>query len=243
MNTDTTAHRSTHRQAFLLCLTLSVSFASPALEAAHALEDITQTARQFIDDSMPATGKARKEVDIRPLDPRLQLPECSRPLTAFAPGHTQHGGLVTVGIRCEGESPWKIYVSGRVRLLQPVAVLARPLPKDGLIQHEDIEFREQDVNRLTKGFFTQADNLVGMTTRQAILRGEVVTPAKVQGPKAISKGQKVKIRAQNDAFEITMTGEALRDGGIGEYIKVRNLGSGKIIEALVRGAGEVVVSY
>lgn len=244
MNTFMTTITS-GRLAIIGWLTLTLMLASPVLEAAHSLEDIAQTARQFIEETQPVTsqGQARREIDIRPLDPRLQLAECDRPLTAFTPGNMQRGGLFTIGIRCEGSSPWKIYVSGRVRLFQSVAVLARPLPKDAPIQPYDIEFREQDVSSLTKGYFTRAEELAGMTARRALTQGEVLTPTQLQAPTAVNKGQKVMIRAQGAAFDIVMTGEALRDGSIGERIQVRNLSSGRIVEALVQAPGEVLVSY
>ena len=211
--------------------------------AAHALEDITQTARQYIDETQPALSDGRREIEIRPLDPRLQLAECDKPLTAFSPANQQRGGIVTIGIRCEGSSPWKIYVSGRVRLFRPVAVLARPLPKDAPIQPQDVEFREQDVSALNRGFFSRAQDLSGMSAKRPLSQGEILTPNNLQAQTAVNKGQRVMIRAEGSAFNVIMPGEAMRDGGIGERIPVRNLSSGRTVEALIQSPGEVIVLY
>lgn len=211
--------------------------------AAHALDDITQTARQFIDETQPAMSDGRREIEIRPLDPRLQLAECDRPLTAFSPASQQRGGIITIGIRCEGSSPWKIYVSGRVRLFRPVAVLARPLPKDAPIQPQDVEFREQDVSALNRGFFSHSQDFAGMSTKRPLNQGEILTPNNLQAQVAVNKGQRVMIRAEGSTFNVIMAGEALRDGSIGERIPVRNLSSGRTVEAMIQAPGEVVVLY
>jgi len=221
------------------CLWLSPA---PA-QAAHSLVDIQETARQFIDESQPSTGDGRREIEIRPLDPRLQLAECDQPLKAFSPASQQRGNLITMGIRCQGSSPWKIYVSGRVRLFRPVAVLSRPLPKGAVIQPMDVEFREQDVGSLNRGFYSRQEELTGMSTKRPLNLGEILTPNNLQAPVAVSKGQRVTIRAEGHAFHVGMSGEAMRDGGIGERIQVKNLSSGRLIEALIQGPGEVLVLY
>ncbi len=150
---------------------------------------------------------------------------------------------MTVGVRCNGRSPWKIYVSARVRLFRPVAVLTRPLPKDAPIQASDVELRETDISTLTRGFFTRLADLSGMTTKRPLNSGEVLSANNLQAPKAVGKGNRVLIRARGGALDVVMMGEAMRDGGIGERIPVRNLSSGRIVEAMIQAPGEVFVLY
>lgn len=150
---------------------------------------------------------------------------------------------MTVGIRCEGSSPWKIYVSARVRQYRPIAVLTRPLPKGAPVQPGDIELRETDISTLTRGFFTRPADITGMTARRPLNNGEILTPILLEAPRAVAKGNRVLIRAQGSALDVVMMGEALRDGGIGERIPVRNMSSGRIVEAVIQAPGEVAVMY
>ncbi|MEW6765440.1 MAG: flagellar basal body P-ring formation chaperone FlgA [Pseudomonadota bacterium] len=226
-----------------LTVTAAGLLTSTVVHAAHPLDEIAEVARQFIDETHPATQDTRREIEVRPLDPRLQLATCDQPLQAFSPGSQRGGGTLTVGVRCNGSSPWKIYVSARVKLFRPVAVLTRPLPKDAPVQPSDIELREVDVNNLTRGFFTRPADLSGMTAKRPLNSGEVLTPNNLQAPKAVSKGTRVLIRAQGSALDVVMMGEAMRDGGIGERIPVRNLSSGRIVEAVIHAPGEVFVLF
>jgi flagella basal body P-ring formation protein FlgA len=211
--------------------------------AAHSLEDINATVRQFIDESLPARPGMRREVEINPLDPRLRLADCDKPLQAFSPGSQRSSGSLTVGVRCKGSSPWKIYVSARVKVFRPVVIANRPLPKGSPINLADVELQERDVTRLTDGFFTDPHALAGMLAKRPLSSGEILTPSNLQAPTLVNKGDKVRIVARPGAFEVIMMGEAMRDGGRGDRIPVRNLSSGRVIEAIISGAGEVEIVF
>lgn len=210
---------------------------------AHDLEDIAKVARQFIDDSLNETPFSRREIQVRPLDPRLRLADCDQPLEAFMPNSQRSRSTMTIGVRCSGDSPWKVYVSAQVKLFQPVAALTRPVPGKTPLQADDIEFVETDITRLHRGYFLDPSELQGLMTKRALKRGEILTPDNVQTPLAVKKGNKIIIRASGGGIEVTMMGEALRSGGIGERIPVRNQSSGRTIEALIEGPGEVSVVY
>lgn len=211
--------------------------------AAHSLDDINATVRQFIDESLPPRPGMRREVEINPLDPRLRLADCDKPLQAFTPGSQRGSGSLTVGVRCEGSSPWKIYVSARIKVFRPVVIANRPLPKGSPINLADVELQERDVTRLTDGFFTDPHALAGMLAKRPLGSGEILSASNLQAPTLVNKGDKVRIVARPGAFEVIMMGEAMRDGGLGDRIPVRNLSSGRVVEAIISGAGEVEIVF
>ena len=51
------------------------------------------------------------------------------------------------------------------------------------------------------------------------------------------------LRVNNAALSISMAGEALSDGGLGERIKVRNLSSQKVLEGAVEADGSVSMAF
>ncbi|MFZ5901974.1 MAG: flagellar basal body P-ring formation chaperone FlgA [Chloroflexota bacterium] len=218
-------------------------FVPPIAHAAHSLDDINATVRQFIDESLPPRPDMRREVQINPLDPRLRLAECDKPLQAFTPGSQLGGGSLTVGVRCEGSSPWKIYVSARIKVFRPVVIANRPLPKGSPVNLTDVELQERDVTRLTDGFFTDPHALAGMLAKRPLASGEILSTSNLQAPTLVNKGDKVRIVARPGAFEVIMMGEAMRDGGLRDRIPVRNLSSGRVVEAIISGAGEVEIVF
>lgn len=218
-------------------------FVPTITHAAQSLDDINATVRQFIDESLPPHPGMRREVEIPPLDPRLRLAECDKPLQAFTPGSQRGNGSLTVGVRCEGSSPWKIYVSARIKIFRPVVIANRPLPKGSPINLADVELQERDVTLLTDGFFTDPHALVGMLAKRPLGSGEILSASNLQAPTLVNKGDKVRIVARPGAFEVIMMGEAMRDGGRGDRIPVRNLSSGRVVEAIISGAGEVEIVF
>jgi flagella basal body P-ring formation protein FlgA len=224
-------------------LTWQGLFVPSIAHAAHSLDDINATVRQFIDESLPPRPDIRREVQINPLDPRLRLAECDKPLQAFTPGSQLGGGSLTVGVRCEGSSPWKIYVSARIKVFRPVVIANRPLPKGSPVNLADVELQERDVTRLTDGFFTDPHALAGMLAKRPLASGEILSTSNLQAPTLVNKGDKVRIVARPGAFEVIMMGEAMRDGGLRDRIPVRNLSSGRVVEAIISGAGEVEIVF
>ena len=69
----------------------------------------------------------------------------------------------------------------------------------------------------------------------------VLSPASVEQPRLVRRGQRVRIDAGNQAIAISATGLALRDGRLGETVPVRNARSERVIDAVVSDHGTVRV--
>ena len=85
--------------------------ANSQAEQFHAHEDIEKTAEQFVHKHLEEIQADRFDIRIRPLDQRLRLSQCETPLEAFLPPGARLYGKTTVGVRCTGDKPWKIFVS------------------------------------------------------------------------------------------------------------------------------------
>ena len=72
-------------------------------------------------------------------------------------------------------------------------------------------------------------------------RGVVITPSLLQAEVLIRRGQSVTLTVHNEALDIKMSGNALMDGRANQRIKVENIGSGRVVEGLVRSAEQVEV--
>ncbi len=66
---------------------------------------------------------------------------------------------------------------------------------------------------------------------------------RVKAQQRFDAPDKVRIVARPGAFEVIMMGEAMRDGGLRDRIPVRNLSSGRVVEAIISGAGEVEIVF
>ncbi|CAM4507472.1 MAG: hypothetical protein LEGION0403_FIIPPAGN_00566 [Legionella sp.] len=115
--------------------------------------------------------------------------------------------------------------------------------KGAKITGNDIYQTEMDVHKLKNGYFNDIDDLIGQVCKQNIAANHPFTPANIELPKVVRKGEKISMITGNNNLTISMEGIAITDGSLGETIKVRNLSSKKIVEAQVSGEKRVTVVF
>ncbi len=185
--------------------------------------------------------QARQEIQIKQLDPRLQLPLCDEDLTTSLESPAQPVGRVTVRVSCEGATPWTIFVPAQVKLYRNVVIAIRPLKRATVLSQADVALVERDVGLLTQGYMTDLDQVLGTKLTRGVMTDQVLAPVTIEQAEAIRKSDQVVISAKKGGINVRMPGEALSGGVIGEQIRVRNLSSQRVIRARVVGPGEVEV--
>ncbi len=217
---------------------------APALPAAslewHPVEDLQTVAERFLAERI-SSADDRTTVRAAPLDRRLQLPRCEAPLDAFL----QRGGdlrsRMTVGVRCPGNRPWKVYVTVNVVVTQPVLVAARTLPRDHALTATDVVAVDRDVAGLTAGYVSESGSIVGQRLKHQLIEGRMLTPQMLEAEVAVHRGQSVTLTVRSKSLAIRMEGKALMDGSVNERIRVENTASRRIVEGIVRSSEHVEV--
>jgi flagellar basal body P-ring formation protein FlgA len=230
-----TSHTKT--TLLLLWLLLPSSIVASELQS-HA--SILEAARQHILDQSgyyPATP----EVSVGRLDSRLRLQACDQPLETYTPQGKNNMGNITVGVRCDGTSPWSLFVPVTVKVMTDVVVARKNLPRGSILGPDDLTMEKRDISRLHRGYMDETESAVGKELRQRMRRHEVLTPSQLETPVTIKRNNKVIIQASNKTVQIRMIGKALESGGIGQTIRVRNVNSNKEIDAKVIAPGIVEV--
>ncbi|WXL27160.1 flagellar basal body P-ring formation chaperone FlgA [Ectopseudomonas mendocina] len=183
----------------------------------------------------------RHETQINRLDPRLRLPLCDQELTTTLESPAEPIGRVTLRVRCDGTSPWTVFVPGQVRLYRHVVIASRPLKRDSTLTELDLSMAERDVGLLNQGYLTEMDQAIGKKLTRPLQPDQALSPAQVQLADSIRKGDQVVISAKSGTINVRMPGEALSNGTIGKQISVKNLRSNRIVRARVVGPGQVEV--
>jgi flagella basal body P-ring formation protein FlgA len=131
---------------------------SPALADTVTLPDmligVTQGFLEFTVEDYLATSQTqgRYEIQVNQLDPRLRMPMCDKELTATLESPARPLGRVTVKVRCEGASPWTVFVPAQVKLFRDIVTTTRPLKRTGIIEPQDVTLRERDISLINQGF-------------------------------------------------------------------------------------------
>ena len=251
MNLKTTVSRRIPRYRRVVCVWLAL-LALGAGTTARAdnvtlpdlLIGVTQGFLEFTVEDYLATTQApgRYEIQVNPLDPRLRMPLCDKELTATLESPAQPIGRVTVKVRCDGASPWTVFVPAQVKLFRDVVVVTRPLKRTGIIGFEDVALRERDISSINQGYLTSVDQAVGQKLTRPMVTDQVITLVHLEQAEVIRKGDQVVISASSGGLTVKMPGEALSNGGMSEQIRVKNLNSNRVIKAQVMAPGQVEVA-
>ncbi|VVM47691.1 hypothetical protein PS662_00620 [Pseudomonas fluorescens] len=221
---------------------------SPALADAVTLPDmligVTQGFLEFTVEDYLATSQTegRYEIQVNQLDPRLRMPMCDKELTASLESPAKPLGRVTVKVRCEGTSPWTVFVPAQVRLFREVVTTSRPLRRADIVEPADVLLRERDISLISQGYLTTLDQAIGQRLTRPMVADQVITLVHLEQAEVIRKGDQVVITARSGAISVRMPGEALSNGGMSEQIRVKNLNSKRVIKAQVTAPGQVEVS-
>lgn len=227
----------------LLILSLPVSMVY-AVEEWESHDRIIQSATDYLRQRPPVDANQTR-VEIKPgrLDSRLRLKACEEPLQSSETGKEKLLGRVLVEVRCEGKKPWKVRIPMMISVYVPVAITRRPVARQQVLTKSDIIMKDNDISRLNRGYYSNIENVVGLVTRNQIRSGIVINPTQIRPPFMVRRGQKVKIFVKTDHYQVTMFGEALSDGALGDVIRVRNSKSQKIVEGVVKAAGIIQIGH
>jgi len=221
-----------------------------AMSSAHAAEqwedhrNLMQSATEFLESLPPIDpDQTRVEIKAGKLDSRLKLRACQVPLESGQLGNQKQMGRVMVEVRCNDEKPWKVRIPFMVSVYVPVAVASKPLSRKQHISRSDIIFKDRDISKINRGYYSNIDDIIGRVTRNQIRAGVVINPGQIRPPYLVLRGQTVRILVKTPSYQVAMDGKALSDGAKGEVIRVKNIRSQKVVEGLVTDRGIVQVSH
>lgn len=185
-------------------------------------------------------GNTRVTYSIDRLDNRLSMADCPVALTAQR-NSIRKVGRINVQVQCDSKVRWTLYVPAEIKLFRRVVTLVGPVSRGQALTAGDLELREVDTARLTGEYFTDIDAAVGMVARRLLRADRPLLAANLKPALMVHKGDAVILTANSGGLTVKMPGVALRDGGEGEQISVRNTQSKRVVEGRVVAPGQVEV--
>jgi flagella basal body P-ring formation protein FlgA len=236
-----------------LCLTVFWLFISAMTSAAHAksaspAETMAEQVKQWLSQTHSVNSK---EVTIAPLDERLKVQACAKPLTVDHPFQSKE----TVRVRC-AEPTWQLYLqvklpnSGFVSannsngattqnpsVVPKTVVVARRLIQRGAILQPDMleEVQASPGNADTQLLSSLKDAQNAELTRD-IAAGQALRISDIRRAVMVKQGQSVMFSVGNGKeFQISIRMEAMQDGRLGEQVRLKNPESGRQVSGVVTG--------
>jgi len=147
----------------------------------------------------------------------------------------------TVAIDLGGEDR-TLTVSGRAVETMAVPVLSRPIDRRDVIHASDVTVVRIDKRRVPGSAVIDAGDLVDMAAKRPLRAGEILSPADIEPPRVILRGDLVTLQYSRPGLTLSARGRALGDGARGDLVSVLNEQSKRTIQGVVTGAGIIEVT-
>lgn len=195
---------------------------------------------------------APEAVVLAPLDPRLQIQTCSRPLNMDLPFASPD----TIRVRC-AQPAWQLFVrvsvAGRVAA-QPgqakaepapvekrqVLVAAVPLQRGMILTEAHVRLATVDTPGMPVNVLEQMSQILHSEVLRDVRPDTPLRSQDIRPTVLVKRGQMVLMSVgQAQGFQISARVEAQQDGRYGEQIKLKNRDSGRMLTGLVKGPNQV----
>jgi flagella basal body P-ring formation protein FlgA len=224
----------------LASLPLAARATLPAASADIAVQDL-----RAIEES--AKAEIRRQApesipEVAPLDARLRLTACDRPLRATLPPNISLGTRATVRITCSGGTTnWGVNVPVALFSELPVVVAERPLTMGSIVGEDDVALVVRRFPGTARCCATALDQVVGRLVRRSVPADQVLPLDALEEAPTVRRGETVTVIASLPGVEIRSTGVALADARAGETVRIRHATSLKVFQARADTQGVVRV--
>jgi len=228
--------------AKLIALLWMTAYSYTVSAAIHPLQDIQESAIQFAEMQFANITSENIQISAKQLDSRLRLPLCKTSLQAYLPHNANTYNITSIGVRCNSNKPWSIYVPIVIKIYREIAISNQSVPRGKILTSADFHMERIEINRISGAYVTNPEEIIGKQLSRSIQAGRPVLSTMVAKPLVTRRGDSVTILAKSRTYEVRVVGKALMDGAIGDRIKVKNLRSKKIVEGIIAASGMILVN-
>ena len=249
-----------------LCLALSMGWAQAiaqtAGEAALSQENLFKEVGNWMQQTQQLSAG---QFDFVPLDSRVKVQPCDRPLAMDLPFATKE----TVRVRCLGATSWQLYLRANIKAAgakpapaapaataSSAAVATPPLKSASsaaparrkvvvgtqflragtVLSAAMLEETEQAATAADNSLFGSLKDLENAEVVRDIAAGTALRSSDVRRALLVKQGQLVMLTiSQGNSFAIVARVEALQDGRLGDQIRLKNPESGRLLSGVVTG--------
>ncbi|OWQ87978.1 flagella basal body P-ring formation protein FlgA [Roseateles terrae] len=219
-------------------LLASMTTALAALPAATADLDtqVMETARRALLDQADQAGLLAADVQLTQPSPRAR-PACPAGWD-IAVQDSRSLSRIRLVARCVDDSarvPPQDFLL-RATLSAEVLVVVQAVSAGQAVSEDAVQLQRRDISQTLDAISTLD---TGLAARTSLRPGQVLQKRLLVAAVLVRRGDAVRILANRDGVRVEAQGEALDSGARQGVIRVRNLNSGRIIQARVLEAGLV----
>ncbi len=148
-----------------------------------------------------------------------------------------------VNVKVDNHDFGRISLTGVVDVFDDVICASRFLQRGTRLCSGDVELRRINISGLRGTFMTEEQNVLGLEIRTSLEDGEVITKRTLDEPDIVQRGDILKLVAEKGDLRIVTLGLSRSDGKQNDTIRVENMSSKKVVNAIITEKGCAKVFY
>lgn len=141
----------------------------------------------------------------------------------------------------QGKTIKRVQISVQIRKFASVLVVTDRIARHKLLLNSMFEMKRMEITSLREQPVSVADTILGFRSARNLPKGKILTYGVMEQVPDIEVGREISIVFNQSGFKITVPGRAMQDGKRGEFVRVKNLTSGRIIMARVIDKSSVAI--
>lgn len=168
------------------------------------------------------------------LPPNLSLPMGNVSLEATTNSEVRWGGVTTVQIEIKvDDSPRMVFnVAYKIRRFASIVIASKDLRVGDIAETQFFGLERREVLRNVE-YIYDFNELNGLELKRSIAMGTVMQKSMFSNATLVTKGSNIIVLVQSGRVKLNVIAQALQNGSIDEWIRVRNVHTGKTFIAKV----------
>ncbi len=191
-------------------------------------------------------GPGEMEIQNVRINPRkIWLPKgkVSFSIEDFAGGALLGRVSSMVTIMVDGKPVRRVRACATIEVYKPVLCAARGLRRGQVIARGDLTRATMPLSKLKTRYFERPEDIVGLAAKRSLRPGHVITADALTKPAVVKRGSRVMIVAESPTITVKVPGQVEEKGAIGDFVRVMNLGSHRVVVARVEDSNTVRVNF
>lgn len=148
-----------------------------------------------------------------------------------------------VTILVDGEPLRRARVCASIEVYKQVLCASRGLRRGQIITPDDLTKATMPLSKLKTRYFQRPEELIGLAANHTLRPGQIITADHLTKPAVVKRGSRVIIVAESPAILVRVPGQVEEKGAVGDFVRVKNLGSRRVIIAQVMNSNTVKVNF
>ena len=135
----------------------------------------------------------------------------------------------------------RMRLAGRIERMAQVPVLSNRVARGEVIDEANVVWQAVPEARLPRAAIIEADQIVGMAAKRTLGPGAPIASTDVRRPLMVNRGETVTMTLTTPYMQLSTKGRALQNGSEGDTIRISNLQTSTVIDAVITGPGQARV--